>query len=1309
MSERFVQIYFYFRKRRLLFYLFFGIFLAFIGLFASQIRVQEDITKLTGSDNNPGMFGYVVSHVKLTDKFIIRLTLEDTNATPDPEKLILYAKSLTDSLNRHFDKTYIKSIIGNVTDSSISASLDLLYEHLPVYLNDNDYLHIDSLLKPESIHESIVRDYKNLVSPAGFALKKMILRDPLGLTSLTLNKLKSLQAGENFDVVDGFLLTHDRKNLLLFITPANPASETSHNEKLLNGLDDILVKLSAKEKPVIRAQYFGAIAFAVGNARQAKKDIMITLIIVFVLIFLLIGWYFKSLKIPLLGFLPALFGGGLALAILYLVKGSVSAISLGIGSVILGLIVDYALYIITLFRKKGDIVVVLKEMTLTIFLCNLTTAGAFLCLIFLRSSVLHDLGLFAAISVAGAALFALVILPHFLGLKDIEKQNKPRFLVDKVAGFHFEKSIIVIAILGIAIIIAIFFIPKVRFEDDMMALNFLPGKLKNTEKELDRITGASLKTVYIVSTGKVLDDALRTQERIQKDLEELTRSGKIGSFSGTGKLMFSDSLQNIRIKRWKNYWTTERVNSVRNEINTTSSELRLKGEAFDPFFQQLVHPYTVLNDSEIKTLTSGILVDYISETSDACMITTLAKVKQENKKAIYKAFEGRPGIVVFDKQVLTNNFVANVKHDFDLLVKLSMLLVTLLLLFSFGRIELGLTTALPMFASWFLTLGFMGMTGIRFNIFNIIVSSFIFGLGVDYSILMMRGLMFDYRYGTKEIGAYKTSIFLSSATTLFGVGALFCALHPALHSIAMISVFGIVAVVMSAYTFQPLLVNLFLFAQLKKGMVPITLRILIKTFITWGNIVLVAILQVILGGLIFLLFPGSRKKKQYAFHLLFSLLCKAYIFVTFPTNRKLYNPYKEKFTKPAVIISNHQSLIETPAFLQLHPKIIILTRQWVWDSPLFGSVARMASFFNAENGIDSILDPLREKVAEGYSILIFPEAHRQTDNHIHRFHKGAFYLAEKLQIDILPVVVFGSGEFLRAGEFWGRHSGLRMKILKRVGFEDPIEDIGTGKGYSARSKAFRRFYIREYANFMADEGTGKYYRKKLLLNYVFKGPVLEWYLRIKMRIEKYYQPYNEIVPREAEILDLGCGYGFMSYMLSFTSPSRKITAVDHDPEKIRVAENCSMKNENLEFICEDITRYKFLSKDVILLSDVLHYLPREKQEELLNRCMDNLNPGGMILLRDADKKKVKSHRRTKITEYLSTKLLGFNKTTGSTKELFFTSLETIEEIVKAKGFILQILREEKHTSNLLLIITSNTSLCRSPSHLAPTSAPIQKV
>jgi 1-acyl-sn-glycerol-3-phosphate acyltransferase len=588
-----------------------------------------------------------------------------------------------------------------------------------------------------------------------------------------------------------------------------------------------------------------------------------------------------------------------------------------------------------------------------------------------------------------------------------------------------------------------------------------------------------------------------------------------------------------------------------------------------------------------------------------------------------------------------------------------------------------------MFFSWLITLGFMGLTGIEFNIFNIIISSFIFGLGVDYSILMMRGLLYEYKYGKNELATYKVAIFLSSVTTLIGVAALFFAKHPALHSMALIAVVGIISVVMVAYTFQPLLSNWILLDRAKKMTFPVTARIFVKTIVTWGNIVTIAVIMMIAGTFIFTFFPVSKQKKQYLFHKLFSWLCRGYIAFTFPVKRKIYNPHGENFIKPSVIISNHQSLIETPAFLRLYPKILILTGDWIYKNPVFGPIARMAGYINAESGIDSVLDKLKEMVEEGYSILIFPEAHRSIDGNIQRFHRGAFYLSEQLKLDILPILVFGSGDFLGRGWFWGRPNALYMRILPRISPDDPA----FGNTVSEKTRKFRRFYIEKYSHFKSEHGTGDYYRRKLMLNYVFKGPVLEWYVRIKMKLEKNYTVYHERLPKQGEILDIGCGYGVIAYMLAFTSEERHITAIDHDEEKIEVAKHCFSKTGNLQFISGDIGQFTFEKKDAFLLSDVLHYLPEESQEKLIRQCIANLRDNGVILIRDANSEMKKRHKRTKLTEFFSTRM-GFNKTMDSSHSLYFTSTERIEKIVSGCGMQMEIIDNKKVTSNLFYLIHS---------------------
>ena len=1282
MSDLFVYIYRYFSGRKLFFYLLLGCVSAVIALFASKIRFEEDISQsVSGKDGNDHT-SYVIRNLKQSDKLILDIKLKDSLAPASPDDLMAFGQQLVDSLHARFDTSYIRNVVFRASDTAMAAMMDLVMGHLPVFFDVSDFKTLDSLLLPQSIETALEKNYKILISPASMVLKKRIQSDPLGISNIAFAKLKSLRAGENYELYNGCVFTSDLRHLLIFIVPSSPSSETSRNEKLVTGLDETIQKLTTPKGSLCQAQYFGGAAVAVCNARQLKKDITLTLLIAVVLIFLLVGWYFKSLRVPLLGLLPALFGGALSLAILFLVKGRISAISLGIGSVILGLIVDYALYLVNHFRAKQDIERTLKEMSLTIILCSLTSAGAFLCLTFLNSVVLQDLGWFAAFSVLGAALFTLVVLPHFLRGKYIQAIQVRRItFVDRLAAISYEDKkwlIFGLLILGIA---SIWFARKVEFETNMSALSFVTPELARAESELDKISSYKLKNLYMVSTGKNTEEALRNQDAVTYRIHALKKQGIIHDISNAGALLSSDSLQQIRIDRWNNYWTPDRKIKLKKDLLGWSVHLGYSASAFDSFFDLINTKYRVIPINELNSIGTQVTGDWLSVGPGMVLAPTLLKVTESNKDLVYKAFSGDSRYVLFDRQSLTNRFIENVRHDFDLLVMLSMIFVTLLLIVSFGRLGLGLITALPMFFSWLITLGFMGLAGIRFNIFNIIISSFIFGLGVDYSILMMRGLQHTLKSGKDDLRAYKVSILLSSFTTLFGVGALFFTRHPALNSIALISVVGIVSVVILSFVFQPLIIKGVIINRVQKNKFPVTLRILIKTLVTWGNIVAIAIILMILGSLINLFMPVKRAKKEMLFHHLFNRLTKAYIAFTFAFDRKMINESGENFTRPAIIISNHQSLIETPAFLRLHPKILILTTTWVYRSPIFGPIARLANYFNADKGIENIIRQLKEKVDEGFSVLIFPEAHRSSDHHIQRFHRGAFYLSEKLQIDILPILVFGTGDFLGKGEFWGRPNSFRMKILDRVAYDDP----SFGKTYQERTRQFRQFYISQYAKFKADEGNARYYRRRLALNYVLKGPILEWYMRVKMKLEDDYEIYNQLIPREGEILDLGCGYGFISYMLMFTSDGRRITGVDYDGEKIGVAENCFSRNERISFTCQDVSEFRILPKEGILLCDVLHYLDPRKQEALLRNCFSNLNHGGTILIREANAELKQRHKKALVTEFLSTNI-GFNKTQTVQKQLFFTSAEEIRVIANEYDLSMEVIDNKKITSNNLFVL-----------------------
>ena len=153
--------------------------------------------------------------------------------------------------------------------------------------------------------------------------------------------------------------------------------------------------------------------------------------------------------------------------------------------------------------------------------------------------------------------------------------------------------------------------------------------------------------------------------------------------------------------------------------------------------------------------------------------------------------------------MLTNLFVEFVHADFQFIVTFTSILVFLALLIMYGRIELTLITFIPMIFTWIWILGIMAIVGIEFNIVNVMISTFIFGLGDDYSIFIMDGLQQEYRIGKKNLPSIRTSILLSALTTIAGLGVLIFAQHPALRSIAGIAIIGIVCVFVMAQTIEP--------------------------------------------------------------------------------------------------------------------------------------------------------------------------------------------------------------------------------------------------------------------------------------------------------------------------------------------------------------------------------------------------------------------------------------------------------------------------------------------------------------------------
>lgn len=165
------------------------------------------------------------------------------------------------------------------------------------------------------------------------------------------------------------------------------------------------------------------------------------------------------------------------------------------------------------------------------------------------------------------------------------------------------------------------------------------------------------------------------------------------------------------------------------------------------------------------------------------------------------------------------------------------------------------------------------------------------------------------------------------------------------------------------------------------------------------------------------------------------------------------NSAGETFSKPSVIICNHQSHIDTMAVMMLTPDLIILTKKWVWHNPFYGAIIRYADFLPIEDS-DNLVEKIEERVRQGFSVMVFPEGTRSEDCRIGRFHRGAFYLAERLGLDIVPVFIRGFGEVLPKTSHHLHPGHLHIEILPHI----PCGSYASEGGYRGMTKKLHRLY-----------------------------------------------------------------------------------------------------------------------------------------------------------------------------------------------------------------------------------------------------------
>lgn len=745
----------------------------------------------------------------------------------DADRTVSAIGSYLSFLDGNDPEQWCENIVGGIDMETIAEVSDFVYGNIPYFITDADIQRMDSLLsEPGYIRQALENDRNALLFPSSSLVAGAITRDPLGLFSPVLSRLRSSSSQIGFEMYDGCIFTPDMSRAVVMLDSPFGNSETENNSKLLKLLENASAAMQA-DFPDVKADIIGGPAIAVGNSSRIKKDSILAISLSAVLIILLLAYSVDSIKNILLIFLSVGWGLLFALGGMAVFSDSVSIIVIGISSVILGIAINYPLHLIMHTAHQSDMKTAMSEIVSPLVVGNITTVGAFLALVPLKSTALRDLGLFASLLLIGTILFVLLFLPHYVSRrKDIRHGN---MLMDRISGFSPERNKGVVITVVVITAILSYFSLQTGFDTDMSHINYMTSGQKEDmryfEDMLTKDTTHTARTLYVYGKGNSFDEALSNSAYHSSVIDSLAALNIVARQNYADEFIVPKYEQARRLELWKDF--VKRHNEeLTSSLMQAASDAGFMPSAFNKFIS-LAENAGDLAPEEFEffgPLTKTVFVQNFTESEDGLTKYAVQALNVEPEH-VEKA-KSELGSGCFDVSGMNEAMTSSLSDNFNYIGWVCSLIVFFFLWFSFGRIELALISFLPMAVSWIWILGLMSILGIKFNIVNIILATFIFGQGDDYTIFITEGCQYEYSHRKPILGSYKSSIFQSAAIMFVGIGTLIIARHPAMRSLAEVTIIGMFSVVLMAYLIPPLMFRWLTTKNGEPRRYPMTLRTL---------------------------------------------------------------------------------------------------------------------------------------------------------------------------------------------------------------------------------------------------------------------------------------------------------------------------------------------------------------------------------------------------------------------------------------------------------------------------------------------------
>lgn len=577
--------------------------------------------------------------------------------------------------------------------------------------------------------------------------------------------LGALQNNADISLEHGFATIRDERGIsrLMVLALKNSPYNIDYQAQTAAFIQQMNQQFSQLQ---VKPHWTGTLLFAQFGTNSAKEEISTIGVGSTIGILLLVWFGFRSVR-PMLTEMVAVSTGSLvAFAVTYWIFGEIHLITLVFGASLIGVCVDFSFYFMAMQSQHRhlDGFAVLKPLLPSLFIGLMTTLLAYVVLSFTPFPGFQQIAVFSMVGLTAAWITSILLLPRLPALnaepaiRMLGFIGQARNYVQAHSRLRYAMIALIVAVTGSSLLF-------LKSNDDIRNLQSMDQSLKQEDQYVRERFMQQQGSDYFVVRGKTLAELERHEQQLLSQLSVLQQQGKLQGMQALGQWLPSAAQQQQNIALLQSIPASalsEYAQAMQLSPPTVLQwQAQLKDRPLLTSAQFQHHPLSFLQMSATERLVM------LQQVNDMHAVQQLSSANVQMLRPVHQ---------------LSELFQQHREHAQRLLIG-ALVLLAIGLGLLYGKKSI-LPLVLPVSMALMTAFAIQAWLGVEINLFSIMGTFLIIGIGVDYAIF--------YRHGHDHPQVVGMALFLCMMSTFFGFGLLSFSHTYAIHSFGLTVLLGVI-------------------------------------------------------------------------------------------------------------------------------------------------------------------------------------------------------------------------------------------------------------------------------------------------------------------------------------------------------------------------------------------------------------------------------------------------------------------------------------------------------------------------------------